>query len=261
MRRVSVGVLSAAVSGLALSQASAKAPRKPAPPPPLPQASRWSGFYVGGHLGGGWQGSDSLTVTDFTGQGFFSPTTFGNSAQGRFLGGAQVGYNWQFASRWVVGIEGDWTGANLRESVGSSLGPAGYISTLRSTRSVNSLMSVRGRIGYAADSMLYYFTAGGAWGWTSYSAVTVVPPGGGGGVALPTAFNNTSQGYVLGGGLEYALDAAWSVRAEYLYYRLGGASSNAFGPVPIPPGAFFNYSWSASQVNVVRVGVDYKFGL
>lgn len=256
MRRVSVGVLSAAVSGLALSQASAaKAPRKPAPPPPLPQASRWTGFYVGGHLGGGWAGSDSLTLTDFTGQGFFSPTTFGNSTPGSFLGGAQAGYNWQFASSLVVGVEGDWTAANLRETAAGSLGPAGYTSTLRSSRSVNSLFSVRGRVGYAAGAMLYYFTAGGAWGRTSYSAVTFTPAP----AAVPTAFNNTSQGYVLGGGLEYALDAAWSVRVEYLYYRLGGASSNAFGPPPIPATGFINYNWSAFQANVVRAGVDYKF--
>jgi outer membrane immunogenic protein len=258
MKRITIGVLTAAAaSGLALGQASAAhPPRKPPPPPvPPPQAHRWTGFYAGGHLGGGWSANGSATVTDPTGFVGIAPTSFSSSGKGSFIGGAQVGYNWQFASPLVVGVEGDWTGANLSETAGPVPGPIAYTSTLR--RNVNSLFSVRGRVGYAADTMLYYFTAGGAWGRTGYSANTFNTIGRA--PAYPTAFNNTAQGYVLGGGLEYALNTNWSVRAEYLYYHLGGASQNALG-IPTPGNGFLNYSWNAFQANVVRVGVDYQFG-
>jgi outer membrane immunogenic protein len=115
-------------------------------------------------------------------------------------------------------------------------------------------MSVRGRVGYATDAMLYYFTAGGAWGHTSYSANTVDTVGNG--AAFPIAFTHTAQGYVLGGGVEYALNTNWSIRAEYLYYRLSGASqSTAF----FPAFGMTNYTWSAFEANVLRTGVDYKF--
>src|ERR1700676_2135961 len=199
MKRMSIGMLTAAASGLALGQAAAatKPHKTPAPPPP-PPAYRWTGFYVGGHLGGGWSGNDRATATDPTGFVGTVPTSFSNSGKGSFIGGAQVGYNWQSASPLVIGVEGDWTGVNLSETAGGPVQGVGgtYTSTLR--RNINSLFSVRGRVGYAADAMLYYFTAGGAWGRTSFSANTFTP----GGIVYPTAFNNTAQGYVLGGGLE-----------------------------------------------------------
>lgn len=260
MKLVSIGVLTAAASGLALGQAAAAAkPHKtPAPPPPPPVAHRWTGFYVGGHLGGGWAGNDAAAETG-GGFGSFAPASFGNSGSGSFLGGAQVGYNWQFASPWMVGVEADWTGTKLSQTGGGVLpavggGASGYSSTLR--RDVNSLMSVRGRVGYVQDAMLYYVTGGGAWGRADYTANTTL--GGGGGINFPTSFGDTAHGYVVGGGVEYALNTNWSVRAEYLYYRLGGASQTG---VSIPAGnGAVNYSWSGFKANVVRVGVDYQFG-
>jgi len=260
MKRMSVGVLTAAASGLVVGQAAAatKPHKTPPAPPPPPLAHRWTGFYLGGHLGGGWPGNDSATVTEVSGFGLFAPGSFGSSSNGSFLGGGQVGYNWQFASPWMVGVEADWTGTRLSQTGGGALPGgvgAGYSSTLR--RDVKSLMSVRGRVGYVQDAMLYYITGGLAWGRTDYTANTISDD-----PSFPASFSNTAQGYVVGGGLAYALNANWSVRAEYLYYRLGGASQNALSMDANPPGndGTVNYHWKAFQANIVRVGVDYQFG-
>ena len=54
-----------------------------------PQAIyNWTGFYVGGHIGGAWAGDNSLVGSD-----------------GRFLGGVQGGFDYQFAPNWVMGVE------------------------------------------------------------------------------------------------------------------------------------------------------------
>jgi outer membrane immunogenic protein len=260
MKRISVGLMTAAASGLSFGQ-GASAADMPLKAPAPPSAFRWSGFYLGGHLGGAWAGSDPATVTDISGfpAVLFPPTSFSNSGRSSFLGGAQIGYNWQFAPHWVAGLEADWTRTKLSESFAGDLpntgvGASGYSSTLR--RDIKSLMSVRGRFGYAMDSMLYYFTGGLAWGQVDYSANTVS-----GTINYPTSFSKTAKGYVLGGGLEYALNYNWSVRGEYLYYRLDGIAQTAQS-LTSPPGleGTVNYSWDNIQTHVVRLGANYKFG-
>src|SRR6478609_7080811 len=61
----------------------------------------WTGFYVGGHIGGAFGGDNN-----FSG--------LGGSNDGRFLGGVQVGADYQFAPNWVLGVEGQysWLGNN-----------------------------------------------------------------------------------------------------------------------------------------------------
>jgi outer membrane immunogenic protein len=49
----------------------------------------WTGFYAGGHVGGGWVGD----------------------GDGGFLGGGQVGFNYQVRP-WVFGVEADFSGAS-----------------------------------------------------------------------------------------------------------------------------------------------------
>src|SRR6266849_1215716 len=84
-------------SASAVSQA-ADAPRGPAyrpPPPPIPYYI-WTGFYVGVHAGGGWA---DLGVGD-TGSGF--------------IGGGQVGYNYQINPQWVLGVEAEISGSGIK---------------------------------------------------------------------------------------------------------------------------------------------------
>jgi len=61
--------------------------------PPYPYA--WSGFYIGGNLGAGWNNAGSATDA-------FS-NTFGTTTNTSFLGGGQVGVNYEFRSFFVIG--------------------------------------------------------------------------------------------------------------------------------------------------------------
>ena len=90
-------------------------------PPPL--AWSWTGFYVGANAG--WAGStDAVTNhgTDTGGAGLGTFLLNGgipgaiNLNQTGFMGGGQVGYNWQVAPTWVVGIETDFQGADAKGS-------------------------------------------------------------------------------------------------------------------------------------------------
>src|SRR3954453_3822439 len=100
----------------------------------------WTGFYIGGHVGGAFAGDNSL---------------LGNDA--RFLGGVQGGFDYQFAGNWVVGAEAQYSWlANNNNGV---LFPGGTLVTSNN----NQLGSVTGRFGYAWGRALLY--AKGAYAW------------------------------------------------------------------------------------------------
>ena len=63
----------------------------------------WSGFYVGGNLGAGWNSGGSVSDT-------FGSTFSGSGQTTKFLGGGQVGVNYEFCGGVVVGAEAmfDW---------------------------------------------------------------------------------------------------------------------------------------------------------
>ena len=169
------------------------------------------------------------------------------------VGGGQIGYNWQFAPNWVLGIEGDISGTGIHSTTFAPLvAPGvGVVGTNSAERDFKWLATVRGRLGYAADRWLFYVTGGGAWGEADYTAGVSVP-----GLFTPTTFSHTSSGWVAGGGVEYGFTNNWSARLEYLYYDLGGVTATN-----VSSGALFagTQTWDRNQINVVRAGVNYKF--
>src|SRR5262249_11167556 len=140
MRR-SFAALIAAASVAALTQIASAAdlPRKapPAPPLPPPPVLTWTGWYVGLNAGGGWgtnNGVDNAAPPGdcFSGFGALAcpqfiaalstsmPAHFDTRPAG-FIGGGQIGYNWQF-NNWLAGIETDFQGANIKGDA-SVVGP------------------------------------------------------------------------------------------------------------------------------------------
>src|SRR6186713_867469 len=101
MRRFKNLALTTTALALGLIGVASAADLRPAAPPPVmvAPAPSWAGFYIGGHLGGGW-GEDS------------------NSA---FIGGGQIGYNFQFAPNWVLGIEADISGTDAGGTITRSV--------------------------------------------------------------------------------------------------------------------------------------------
>jgi outer membrane immunogenic protein len=243
----------------------------------------WTGFYVGGNVGYSWADWDSTNVGGtFTFPG--TPTAFSSTASPKvdgFLGGVQGGYNWQFNRNWVVGIEGDfnWSGERASDSSSFSLSaPSGIVRgicdahppcTLTVTGTTTNdwklpwFATLRGRLGYVPESTwLVYGTGGlavGEMGFGTSSTTTATITNGigqvfpGFPVTASTAFseNTTRVGFAVGGGIEKMLSQNWSVKAEYLYLD--------WGTHTFLSGTGFDTSVRLRD-NVVRIGVNYKFG-
>jgi outer membrane immunogenic protein len=231
MRRVIGLAFATAALSVPLIDAGLAADMRPAykaPPPIVAPIPTWQGFYIGGHAGGGW-------IKD------------GDSG---FIGGGQIGYNWQFAPNWLIGVEGDFTWTDLGQSSTLFVPPG---TTLSASANLNWLASVRGRLGYTWDRYMLYFTGGGAWADLDGSATLTVA---GVGAASATAGARAS-GWVIGGGGEWMFAPNWSFGVEYLHYTFDSVSGTVAGPAGT---ASFNFGSGDAQVDVVRARLNYKFG-
>lgn len=235
------------------ASAADMAPRYKAPPPIIAPVWSWTGFYAGIHVGGGWSDSSITQRNDlFPG---FDTVSFGNGNQAGVVGGGQIGYNWQFAPNWLLGIEGDFSGTGIRNNNtapitagGVPIGAFGFNHV--ADQNINWLASIRGRLGWVWDRWLIYGTGGGAWADVDYRTDYT-------GLAVnnPLTTNRTLSGWVAGGGVEYAVANNWMVRAEYLYYDLG--NETVLNPTVAP--GFNLVTTFDNKIHVVRAAVNYKF--
>jgi outer membrane immunogenic protein len=234
---------SVALAALSLTPAlAADLPTKAPAYVPAPPHFSWTGFYVGGSVG---FISQQTRHTDLDGMSILSGdipgSTFGVAGTG-FIGGVNVGYNWQFAPNWVLGIEADISGTSLSNTE-SSIGFSGCRFAFKSK--LSALGTVRGRIGYAFDRALLYATGGLAYGRVENS---VTNDSGEPGQYFQSKVWKT--GWTAGGGLEYAFTNNWTARVEGLYVDLGTttAANNS--------GCRFSFR---NRYGIGRVGMNYKF--
>lgn len=145
-----------------------------------PVVQSWTGFYIGGNIGGAFSNNDEERFHSF--DGFFpAPGEFffvGRRNESTVIGGVQVGYNWQgIGSPFVVGIEGDVDFADQ----------------------IDFLASIRARLGYATPNALFYFTGGAAFIGFNDNRDLFGPAG-----FVITRFRDDNQtGWVLGGGVDF----------------------------------------------------------
>jgi outer membrane immunogenic protein len=229
------------------------------PSPVVAPSPNWTGFYIGGDVGGLWTSSNATWLPSpiIPSNPIANVSTNASSA----VGGVHAGYNWQFSPTWVAGLEGDWSWTHASGSfnqlwpVTIGLPTPGISTTMSST--LDWLASIRGRLGYLiSPTLLAYVTGGAAWGKFDYSAnasdLLIGPPA----YIASAAFSNTAAGYVVGGGLEWAMTTNWFLRTEYLYYHLDSSQT----VVVVPPGSVSStFIWSNTSVYVGRVGLSYKF--
>lgn len=272
-------------------------------PPPL-----WTGFYAGLNAGYSWDprpealtfgipasgplGPFSDIIADTSAQGVSGIT---RGTVGGFAGGAQIGYNHQ-SNNLVAGLEADIQGSNLPTKHGvSRIADSGFLvtfqnpnpppptiteplgfaaSSLQHEKSVDWLGTVRGRLGYAiTPTFLAYGTGGLAYGGVTASTLVAQRWNGAAGILLDSSgaagrYSGTRVGWTLGGGVEWMFSPNLSLKAEYLYYDLGGVSYwlnplNTYINLPLS-------ALSASTVlpftrtrfigDVARVGLNYHFG-
>jgi len=277
----------------------------PIAPVYVPPPFTWTGFYVGLNAGGAWTSGNSNNNFGFPFVGAvpFGGTsipvaTSGSSNRSGFIGGGQVGYNYQFGigSGFVLGGEADIDWANISRNNSNNVlfgsftlpqfpGTLFTPSNVAARNNSNSqyIGTVRLRAGYAWDRILVYATGGLAYGGvnnnnnvgsaltaTTLSCAVCVVPGTGGatnvtGVPVNTVFatqgghsSSTKTGWTVGGGVEYAFTPNWTVKGEYLYENFGHSNS---APGFLLPGAaaVFNNSNRSINVNIARVGLNYKF--
>lgn len=171
-----------------------------------------------------WSG---MYIGAFAGYGWGNTDWTGiasNSVDG-WLGGGQIGFDQQFG-QFVFGVQGDFAGTDIQANSGPY------------TNKTKWLSSATGRVGVAVDRALLYVKGGGAWEELDSAA-------------WGTTASKTRSGWTVGGGIEYALAPHWSTFAEYNYYDFGKANT-------LVAGNLYNVD---SNVSVVKLGVNYRFGL
>jgi outer membrane immunogenic protein len=116
----------------------------------------------------------------------------------------------------VLGLEGDIAWSNARGSVGNPINPPFGAFLFTDESQLGWFATFTGRVGYAWERTLFYAKAGLAVAEVTQSVRSNVN-----GNLFGTATSHLASGWTAGVGTEYALNAAWSAKAEYLYYDLG----------------------------------------
>ena len=203
--------------------------RAPAYAPYAAPLYNWTGFYIGGHLGGAFAGSNAfngLVLSDYS---------------ARLMGGVQAGADWQFHPNVVVGVEGQysWLGNNALHSI--------FPNGLVYNNNQRAIASITGRIGYTWGPGLVYVKGGYAYS-DNRETLTLA------GAAVPFLLSdNHTNGYTVGAGLEYMFAPNWSAKAEYQYYNFGSTTITS-GPADVVGVR------GRDDEHTVKVGVNYRFG-
>jgi len=216
---IKLGLTAAVLLSLSAVSDAADAVRPPAyraPPPPVPLFYNWTGFYAGGHLGVGW-----------------------DDGNGGFLGGGQVGFNYQINPQWVLGVEADIAGTTIKDSVNAAVVGPGAVLTANATANLDWVSTFAARFGYAFDRWMVYGKVGGAWAHAS----ATVTAGINGMTFGSVSVDQTASGFLLGVGTEYALGNNWSAKLEYNMLDFG--NDNPFAD---------------TTFHIFKAGINYRFG-
>jgi outer membrane immunogenic protein len=205
----------------------------------------WGGFYLGINGGYGFGNSSWSDADNNSGLG-----TTGNFNTNGYAVGATVGVNWQ-SDAFVLGLEGDFDAMGLDGKSSS-----GFCANLRLGANAQCetkqtwLSTVRGRVGYAADRVLFYGTAGGAFGNIEAGASS-------------NFVTQTKGGWTIGAGIEAAFAENWTARVEYLFVDMLNASCQTAAScgtnLIVGPGLVTANQTIRLETNLVRIGIDYKF--
>lgn len=299
----SLALMTSAVIAADLPSRTAE-PLLPPPSPPM-----WTGFHAGLNAGATWGNSNTAQWAMYP--AYVHPNSTGAVANAKvselagspqislgsqlgFLGGGQIGYNYQFYKAFVVGAEADIQGAAGATGNGQVVQSVDYTFVSSATRrpldktlysvssaqkSVDYLGTVRGKIGYLVTPTLQVYGTGGlayggvtlnsfAWQTNLDANTKDISPG-------SNSVSGTNIGWTAGGGVEWMFAPSWSVKAEYLYYDLGNKNFAAgaraavwagFAPARAIAGGdlLFLSSTNVSarlNGNIARVGVNYHFNL
>jgi outer membrane immunogenic protein len=270
---------------------AADMPVKAPAPAPTP-VYNWTGWYIGVNAGASMGNANTdFNVSAVTcgslcswtdGHGF----SYRNYPSG-FIGGGQIGYNWQYSPLIVVGFEADFQGALERDSptLTNSFtdGPVSSTNVTNYMTQIDWFGTVRARLGYVWGNgeVLTYVTGGLAYGEVKTDGTNTItiscptgicgPPGytALGSFSQPFSQSHVNTGWVLGYGNEGhlpLLPGNWTWKVETLYMDLGHL--NATGAFTGCPGnlcAFASPLTAQVTTNthftdwILRGGLNYRF--
>lgn len=272
-----------AVTSALASMRTASAADMPVKAPTVPPAYNWTGFYVGANAGFGWGRNDA----DYTGDGqnnagndvisrvFDGTKNFNQLTRSQDIesdgafGGAQFGYNWQFAGVWVAGLEADIQASGLR---GNFTRVAPLISlSLSAEQRLDWFGTARGRLGYLVNERILVFgTAGLAYGQTEASS-NFFASGNDTFIGASTSLHcvagapclggqnsNTSVGWTAGAGVEWAATNKITLKFEYLHVALPDSAILMSVIAPDTGNATVTANFR-NQFDLVRAGVNFRF--
>src|ERR1700722_19734086 len=181
----------------------------------------WSGFYLGGFVGGGWSNNDAsepdLGIIGTLVNAPVVQTTSGSS----FIGGIEGGDRYQFG-KLVIGWEGDIAWGDTGGPSTTAFGPGVLTFNRTLTTSMKWTATATSTVGIAHDNWLLYGKAGVAWAHLddTYNSTVAVA-----GVGTVPFFSGTGGqdrvGWTVGTGIEWGLWRNWSVKGEYAYFDFG----------------------------------------
>lgn len=318
MKKISLATILLAIS--AGTTFAADLPSRKEPVAALPTAPMWTGFYAGLNAGASWSNNNTInqnafpvynyvggtevslapskTLVMLPGPQSGSPAALSMigsrnlSANVGFIGGGQVGYNYQIHERALVGIEADIQGiasGNTNSNFFSAApDPNGFYDNAFSpfasigqvNKSTDYLGTVRGRLGWlVTPALLVYGTGGLAYGGVRLSSTFMTSNIGNGfentfvgssGQAVfgpgfgNASYANTLVGWSAGGGIEWMFAPNWSAKVEYLYYDLGSITTNTSLVAGFSTGGTLTWAYAANASarfngNIARAGVNYHF--
>ena len=195
-----------------------KAPMAPVYAAPF----NWTGFYIGAHVGAGWSTKEWSLAS--------SGEVFANYNLNGFLGGGQIGYNWQ--SGWAVfGVEADASWTDIKGNA--------FCVEFQCSSKIDALGTIAARFGGAVDHALVYVKGGGAWVHDKHTLSSD---------SESFSDSKTRWGWTIGTGVEYAFAPNWSGKVEYNFLDFG-------------KGTFFDGDAGIRQtVHTVKFGINYHFG-
>jgi outer membrane immunogenic protein len=208
-----------------------------APPAPVPMpVFTWSGCYVGGFAGGD---TGHSSWSGFGG----GPVSYGTSGA---VGGGTAGCNYQI-QQFVIGAEGELWGSTLAGSTSKFIGGEGGGTYTFKTKS-NFAGDAAARFGFAIDRALFFGKVGLA--FADYQFTEIYPS-----VNSPNNGKGTYTGLLLGVGIEYAIDAHWSIKGEYDYINYGSKNIQLYennGSPAWVPGI-------ANSENIFKTGINFRW--
>jgi outer membrane immunogenic protein len=210
-----------ATAGSVVGMSGAQAADLPMKAAPMytPTAATWTGFYAGVHLGGVWQHARADYADPSDG--------FGNKANGGgFIGGGQIGYNWQTGNT-VWGLEATISGLTGKASQPYLFNDPTKGNTVEAK--IDWLATFRGRAGWLMnpDTLLYAtggLAVGGVKNVNDWNGIGLHDP------FTTKSVSKTKTGWVVGAGIEHMLNRNWTIGLEGLYVDLGKSTGvNADG--------------------------------